>query len=146
MCIRDSDDPIVPAPDTLPVDPSAEAPPGYAPEQRGVPGGFVGDPDIMDTWATSSLTPQLTTGWGDGVSGTDPELFAKLFPMDVRPQGQDIIRTWLFSTVVRAHHLQGGLPWRHAAISGWILDPDRKKMSKSKGNAETPEGLSLIHI
>ena len=139
------DDPIVPAPDTLPVDPSAEAPPGYDPEQRGVPGGFVGDPDIMDTWATSSLTPQLTTGWGDGVSGTDPELFAKLFPMDVRPQGQDIIRTWLFSTVVRAHHLQGGLPWRHAAISGWILDPDRKKMSKSKGNAETPEGLLQQH-
>ncbi|QQS00265.1 MAG: valine--tRNA ligase [Austwickia sp.] len=137
------DDPIVPAADTLPIDPSADCPPGYAPDQRGVPGGFVGDPDIMDTWATSSLTPQFTTGWG--AQGGDPELFAKIFPMDLRPQGQDIIRTWLFSTVVRAHHLQDSLPWRHAAISGWILDPDRKKMSKSKGNAETPEGMLQQH-
>lgn len=137
------DHPIVPAADTLPVDPSADTPPGYSPDQRGVPGGFIGDPDIMDTWATSSLTPQFTTGWG--TQGGDAELFAKIFPMDLRPQGQDIIRTWLFSTVVRAHHLQGSLPWRHAAISGWILDPDRKKMSKSKGNAETPEGLLQQH-
>ncbi len=139
------DAPIVPTPEQLPVDPSADTPAGFAPEQRGEPGGFVGDPDIMDTWATSSLTPQLTTGWGEGVVGTDPELFAHLFPMDLRPQGQDIIRTWLFSTVVRAHFLQDSLPWTHAAISGWILDPDRKKMSKSKGNTETPDGLLQQH-
>ncbi|GAB49700.1 valine--tRNA ligase [Mobilicoccus pelagius] len=137
------DSPITPAIDTLPVDPSADAPPGYEASQRGVPGGFVGDPDVMDTWATSSLTPQLTTGWGEYEG--DAELFEHLFPMDLRPQGQDIIRTWLFSTVVRAHHLQDQVPWRHAAISGWILDPDRKKMSKSKGNAETPEGLLEQH-
>ncbi len=136
-------EPIVPAIASLPIDPSADTPPGYEPAQRGAPGGFVGDPDIMDTWATSSLTPQFTTGWGD--QGGDPELFAKIFPMDLRPQGQDIIRTWLFSTVVRAHHLQDSLPWKHAAISGWILDPDRKKMSKSKGNAETPEGMLQLH-
>ena len=141
----DYDHPIAPTPAQLPMDPSADVPDGYAAEQRGVPGGFVGDPDIMDTWATSSLTPQFTTGWGDGVPGTDDELFAHLFPMDLRPQGQDIIRTWLFSTVVRAHHLQNSLPWRHAAISGWILDPDRKKMSKSRGNAETPEGMLQHH-
>ena len=141
----DYEHPIVPTPAQLPVDPSADTPQGYAPEQRDVPGGFTGDPDIMDTWATSSLTPQLTTGWGEGVTGTDPELFEHLFPMDLRPQGQDIIRTWLFSTVVRAHYLQDSLPWKHAAISGWILDPDRKKMSKSKGNTETPEGLLQQH-
>ncbi|MDO5710860.1 MAG: valine--tRNA ligase [Micrococcales bacterium] len=137
------DDPIVPSLESLPVDPSADTAPGYAESQRGEAGGFVADPDIMDTWATSSLTPQFTTGWG--VQGGDAELFAALFPMDLRPQGQDIIRTWLFSTVVRAHHLQGSLPWKHAAVSGWILDPDRKKMSKSKGNAETPEGMLQLH-
>ncbi|WP_168581812.1 valine--tRNA ligase [Gephyromycinifex aptenodytis] len=137
------DSPIVPATQTLPVDPSADVPAGYTAEQRGMPGGFIGDPDVMDTWATSSLTPQITTGWG--THGGDDELFAKIFPMDVRPQGQDIIRTWLFSTVVRAHHLQDCPPWKHAAISGWILDPDRKKMSKSKGNAETPEGMLQQH-
>ena len=65
--------------------------------------------------------------------------------MDVRPQGQDIIRTWLFSTVVRAHLEFGALPFKNAAISGWILDPDRKKMSKSKGNVVTPMGLLEKH-
>ncbi|WP_116113663.1 valine--tRNA ligase [Austwickia chelonae] len=138
------DTPIVPSIDQLPVDPSSDAPAGYTADQRDVPGGFTCDPDVMDTWATSSLSPQLTTGWGTG-AGADQELSGKLFPMDLRPQGQDIIRTWLFSTVVRAHHLQNSLPWKHAAISGWILDPDRKKMSKSKGNAETPEGLLQQH-
>jgi len=134
------DSPIAPTEDMLPVDPSADVPPGYTESQRGVPGGFVGDTDIMDTWATSSLTPQIVCGWRD-----DPELFAKTFPMDLRPQGQDIIRTWLFSTVVRAHLEHDQLPWKHAAISGWILDPDRKKMSKSKGNTVTPMGLLETH-
>jgi len=132
--------PIVPDESELPVDPVAQAPRGYDESQRGQAGGFVGDPDIMDTWATSSLSPQIALGWRD-----DPELFERLFPMDLRPQGQDIIRTWLFATVVRAHLEHGTLPWNHAAISGWILDPDRKKMSKSKGNAETPEDVVRLN-
>ncbi|GAA2738554.1 valine--tRNA ligase [Pedococcus aerophilus] len=134
------DQPISPAEDQLPVDPAAQAPQGYDESQRGQAGGFVGDPDIMDTWATSSLSPQIALGWRG-----DPELFDKVFPMDLRPQGQDIIRTWLFATVVRAHLEHGSLPWTGAAISGWILDPDRKKMSKSKGNAETPEDVVRQH-
>ena len=86
------------------------------PTQRGEPGGFVGDADIMDTWATSSLTPQIAAGWVD-----DPELFARVFPMDLRPQGPEIIRTWLFATVVRSHYEHGSLPW--ASDDDQRLDP-----------------------
>jgi valyl-tRNA synthetase len=132
--------PIVPDELRLPIDPSTDVPDGYQPDQRDRPKGFTGDADIMDTWATSSLTPQIVSAWCH-----DEDLFTRVFPMDLRPQGHDIIRTWLFSTVLRAHLEHNSLPWSHAAISGFLTDPDRKKMSKSKGNVVTPFGLLEEH-
>ncbi|MFZ7088175.1 valine--tRNA ligase [Curtobacterium sp. RRHDQ10] len=131
------DAPIVPTEAQLPVDPASDAAPGYEESQRGVAGGFVGELDVMDTWATSSLTPQLAGGWE-----RDPELFGMVYPYDVRPQAQDIIRTWLFTTALRAQLEDGMAPWANASVSGFIVDPDRKKMSKSKGNVVTP--LSML--
>jgi valyl-tRNA synthetase len=128
--------PIAPDESSLPIDPRSHVPHGYTEAQRGQPGGFAGEADIMDTWATSSLTPQIASGWEEHGG-----CFANVFPMDLRPQAHDIIRTWLFYTMVRAGFESDCAPWRHALLSGWILDPDRKKMSKSKGNVITPLAL-----
>jgi valyl-tRNA synthetase len=124
---------IVAEPEQMPVDPMEDIPHGYEESQRGRPGGFGAEPDIFDTWFTSSMTPQISSHWA-----IDAERHRTLFPADLRPQGQDIIRTWAFYTIAKALLHEESVPWYHAAISGWILDPDRKKMSKSKGNVVTP--------
>ncbi|HWO08669.1 MAG TPA: class I tRNA ligase family protein, partial [Polyangiaceae bacterium] len=132
----DYDKPILPVEAQLPIDPMLDVPPGYGEAQRDQPGGFTGETDIFDTWFTSSLTPQIGSHWRK-----DPERHARLFPADVRPQAHDIIRTWAFYTIAKALCHNGSVPWHNAMISGWILDPDRKKMGKSKGNAVTPMHL-----
>jgi valyl-tRNA synthetase len=132
----DYDHPLLARESDLPLDPSTTAPEGYTEDQRGKPNGFIGDPDVMDTWATSSLTPQIAGGWE-----TDDDLWQRVFPMDLCTQAHDIIRTWLFSRVVRAHYENHASPWSHALVSGFIVDPDRKKMSKSKGNAVVPSDV-----
>src|SRR5829696_1228937 len=129
----DYDQPLVPGEDRLPVDPSTDVPDGFSAADRGRPGGFAGVPDVMDTWATSAITPEIAGGWVD-----DPDLFARVFPMDLRPQGHDIIRTWLFYSLVRAHTEHGTVPWSHAVIAGWVVDPNRRKLAKSRGDALTP--------
>ncbi|CAN5590121.1 valine--tRNA ligase [soil metagenome] len=135
------DEVLVPSDGDLPVDPATDVPDGFTAEQRGAPGGFIGEGDVMDTWATSSLTPEIAGDW-EG----DSDLFHRVFPMDLRPQGHDIIRTWLFATMVRSHHEFEAAPWSNASISGFILDPDRKKLGKSKGNATvTPLHLLEEH-
>jgi valyl-tRNA synthetase len=131
---------IKPRQEQLPIDPLDDTPDGFTPDQRDVPGGFTGDPDVFDTWATSSLTPQITTH-----GPLNPERHKKLFPMDVRPQSHEIIRTWAFYTIVKAWMHEREVPWHNVVISGWILDPDRKKMSKSQGNVVTPEPLIDQH-
>lgn len=128
--------PMVPETSRLPIDPTVDAPAGFTQAQRDQPNGFAADPDVFDTWFTSSLSPQIASGWT-----LNPERHKKLFPMDVRPQSHEIIRTWAFYTIAKAWLHEGTVPWRRVAISGWVLDPDRKKMSKSKGNVVTPMHL-----
>lgn len=137
---RDYDRVLMASPEQLPIDPTSDLPIGYTEDQRGVAGGFEAETDILDTWATSSLTPQLAGGWQ-----RDEELWNLVAPFDVRPQAQDIIRTWLFSTMLRSTLEDGRSPWKHASISGFIVDPDRKKMSKSKGNVVTPADILEKH-
>ena len=118
----------------LPVDPVVSAPPGYKEQDRDQPDGFTADADVLDTWATSSLTPLIN-------SSREGESHQTLFPADLRPQAHEIIRTWAFYTIVQSHFHENSPPWKKIAVSGWVVDPTRSKMSKSKGNIVTPDKL-----
>ncbi|MBX9569731.1 MAG: valine--tRNA ligase [Candidatus Obscuribacterales bacterium] len=130
------DQPILADMRSLPIDPTIDVPAGYEEKQRDQPNGFKGEADVFDTWFTSSMTPQLCSHWL-----IDEKRHHQLFPMDLRPQSHEIIRTWAFYTIAKAMLHEDKVPWKQVAISGWVLDPDRKKMSKSKGNVLTPMHL-----
>jgi valyl-tRNA synthetase len=110
----------------LPVDPRIQAPQIAC---RCGAHEFRAETSVMDTWATSSVSPQVAGGWLE-----NPGLFARVFPMSLRPQAHDIIRTWTFYTIVKSLYHSGQVPWKHIAISGHGLSPDGHKVSKSKGN------------
>ena len=114
----------------LPVDPLEDAP-----EKACECGSHEFEPekDVLDTWTTSSLTPQIALSWQK-----DDKFFKKMYPMDLRPQAHDIITFWLFNTVVKGILHEKEIPWKNVMISGHALDPKGKKMSKSKGNAIDP--------
>ncbi|MBI5884705.1 valine--tRNA ligase, partial [archaeon] len=117
----------------LPVDPTTVKPAaGKCPKCGSA--SLEGETDVMDTWATSSLTPQIALGWAD-----NPELYHKLFPMDLRAQAHDIIAFWAFNTIVKSYFHENEIPWKDIIISGYILDPSMQKMSKSKGNVVEPD-------
>lgn len=119
----------------LPVDPMVDLPPGYA------RGEVTADIDVMDTWATSSISPQLNARGVCKDFAPDRKRYEKLFPADIRPQAHEIIRTWAFYTIVKAHLHENMIPWKNLMISGWCLASDKTKMSKSKGNVVTPVAL-----
>ena len=118
----------------LPVDPLQDKP--LRPCSKCGSKEFEPEKDVLDTWATSSLTPQIVLKWN-----FDEKFFKKMFPMDLRAQAHDIITLWAFNTIVKAHFHQNSIPWKKIMISGWALDPKGRKMSKSLGNAIDPIGL-----
>jgi valyl-tRNA synthetase len=121
--------------DSLPVDPIKDLPKGYSRDE------VIADTDVMDTWATSSVSPQLNSKAINKDCSIDYGRHQKLFPADLRPQAHEIIRTWAFYTLVKAHFHENSIPWNNLMISGWVLAADKSKMSKSKGNVVTPVDL-----
>lgn len=132
----DYQNPIIAKPDQLPIDPTTDVPDGFEASQRNQANGFCAEADVFDTWFTSSLSPQIVSHWQ-----LDSEKHKSWFPNTMRPQSHEIIRTWAFYTIAKAYLHEDKIPWQNVVISGWILDPDRKKMSKSKGNVVTPMHL-----
>ena len=118
---------VLARPEDLPVDPTEDAAPYEQCPHCGEAAGFDGDPDVMDTWMTSSCTPQINTNWAEG---PDRPLALASWPMTLRVQAYDIIRTWLFYSLVKAHVHNGSVPWTHVMMSGWGLNEQGKKFSK----------------
>ncbi|WP_333023014.1 valine--tRNA ligase [Wolbachia endosymbiont of Pentidionis agamae] len=126
---------ILPEIQDLPIDPLRILPHGYSKEE------IIADQDVMDTWATSAITPQLNALSINKELGLPSHRYSTIFPADLRSQSHEIIRTWAFYTILKAHYHADSLPWKNIMISGWCLADDKKKMSKSKGNIITPKSI-----
>ncbi|MFW5896125.1 MAG: class I tRNA ligase family protein, partial [archaeon] len=145
---------IVASPEQLPVDPLSDDPPVDSCPECGA-SEFTPEADVFDTWATSSLTPLINSGWdwhptGDAAGDDDPLTVAdgeftfenpELYPMNLRPQGHDIISFWLFHTVVKCYEHTGEVPFDSVMVNGMVLDENREAMSKSKGNVVSPDAV-----
>jgi valyl-tRNA synthetase len=126
---------LIAASDQLPVDPTIDLPKGYKRDE------VIPETDIMDTWATSSVTPQINSMGINDKFSMDADRHKKLFPADLRPQGHEIIRTWAFYTLAKSLMHDDSIPWKNVMINGWVLTQDKTKMSKSKGNVVSPVNL-----
>jgi len=119
----------------LPMDPLKDLPDGYSADE------VEADKDVMDTWSTSSVSPQLSSHGIASGHMIDESRHNKLFPADLRPQAHEILRTWAYYTMLKSHLHENTLPWKNIMVSGWCLASDKSKMSKSKGNIVAPEKL-----
>ena len=126
---KDCGNPIVATADELPVNPLTDKP-KHACSKCGSK-NFEPEIDILDTWATSSITPQINCKWN-----VNNEMFNKLFPMTLRPNAHDIIRTWDFYTIVKGYYHNNSRPWDNIMISGFVMADKGEKISKSKSNAK----------
>lgn len=123
--------------DRLPVDPTVDRPAENETCAKCGCKNFTGEQDVMDTWMTSSCSPLINSMWANPAENC----MERVYPMSIRVQAFEIIRTWLFYTIVKGYYHTGELPWKQVMISGWGLDQHGKKMSKSKGNFVEPGGI-----
>ncbi|MBP2201050.1 valyl-tRNA synthetase [Methanococcus voltae] len=117
----------------LPIDPTKESPYTCKCGSK----NLRAETDVLDTWMDSSITPMVIAGWLE-----DEEFFKKYYPVQLRPQGHDIIRTWAFYTIVRSLALTGEKPWDEIAVNGMVFGEDGFKMSKSRGNVVAPSEIT----
>ena len=134
----DCDHIILPTPEDLPLDPSKQTPPYDECPMCHFP--IKGETDVCDCWVDSSITPLAIAKWG-----IDDAFFNTIYPVTNRPQGYEIIRTWMFYTLYRCRRITGMCPFSETMINGMVAGPDGRKMSKSFGNVVTPDEVLPIY-
>ncbi len=135
---QECDQVLLPDESQLPVDPTIDMPRASCPNCGAQ--SFSAEEDVLDTWATSSMSPQIVGKWL-AVQQDDPDsdLYSKVFPFSLRPQAHEIIRTWAFYTIVKSLYHFNALPWIEVLISGWgIAGEGMGKISKSRGGGPMP--------
>ena len=113
----------------LPVNPLSSSPKSLCPKCGSKE--FIPEIDVMDTWATSSVTPQINCKYSE-----DKEFYEKMMPMDLRFSGREIITTWNLRTIIKSHYHSNKLPWKNLMINGWVMADKGIKISKSLSNSK----------